>query len=353
MTALLPPSTAAGQAGRPCHAAAPPILCRRLNPRAVRLARVSWTACALAAAMLLLRLPAPHRAQAQQRITLDESAIIVNNKAMTRREVAAVREQRLKELQAHAKGDDLAQQTKALNATLIDQLVENLLIESRADELGISVSDKEIDQRVDSIVRRDPTVMDIYSEAQLKDYIYKDSLRRQVIQREVNTRVRVEEEDIQRACRQETRDNREIDVGHILIRGHDAAAQEKIRAIHKQLMDGADFELTASTYSEDPSAATNHGRLGFVSRGQFVKEFDDVAFSLAPGQVSEPVQTQFGYHLIKVFGERKKAGVDCDHLDDANRQRIYTRLFSAAAETQMKEFMDRLRKRADIQVNIQ
>ncbi|MFI5400452.1 MAG: peptidylprolyl isomerase, partial [SAR324 cluster bacterium] len=210
-----------------------------------------------------------------------------------------------------------------------------------------------IDQRVDSIVRRDPTVMDIYSEALLKDYIYKDALRRQVIQREVNSRVRVDDEEIKRACRQEIRDNREVDVGHILIRGHEPAALEKIGGIRRQLMEGADFELTASTYSEDPSAAANHGRLGFVSRGQFVKEFDDVAFSLAPGQVSEPVQTQFGYHLIKVFGERKKAGIDCERLDDANRLRIYNRLFSAASEEQMKEFMARLRKRADIQVNIQ
>ncbi|MFI5400995.1 MAG: SurA N-terminal domain-containing protein, partial [SAR324 cluster bacterium] len=180
--------------------------------------RVSLWACALAAALLLLHLPAADRARAQQRIAVDETAIVVNNKAMTRREVAAVREQRLKELQAHAKGDELAEQMKALNASLIEQLVDNLLIESRADELGISVSDKEIDQRVDSIVRRDPTVMDIYSEAQLKDYIYKDALRRQVIQREVNSRVRVDDEEIKRACRQETRDNREVDVGHILIR---------------------------------------------------------------------------------------------------------------------------------------
>jgi len=145
---------------------------------------------------------------AQQRVVLDEAAIIVNNKIMTRREVAAVREIQVKEVQARFKGDELEQQLKTLNANLMTQLVDNLLVEARADELGITVSDKEIDQRMESIVRRDASVLDIYTEAQLKDYIFKDSLRRQVIAREVGSRVRVDDDEIKRVCREETRDNR-------------------------------------------------------------------------------------------------------------------------------------------------
>ena len=289
-------------------------------------------------------------AHAQQRVVLDEAAIIVNNKIMTRRELAAVREIQMKEVQARYKGEELAQQLKTLNANLMTQMVDNLLIEARAEELNITVSDKEIDQRMESIVRRDSSVLDIYTEAQLKDYIFKDSLRRQVVMREVNSRIRVDDDEIKRACREETRDNREVDVGHILIRGHDAAALEKIRAIQKQLASGADFETTATASSEDPSAATNHGRLGFVARGQFVKEFEDKAFSLGIGKVSDPVETQFGYHLIKVFGERAKAGVNCDALDEANRTRLYNRLYTVATEKRMQEFMAQLKKRADITV---
>jgi parvulin-like peptidyl-prolyl isomerase len=292
-------------------------------------------------------------AQAQQRITLDETAIVVNNKVLTRREVAAVRELQTKEAQARFKGDELAKQLKTLGDNLVNQLVENLLIEARAEELGIAVSDKEIDQRMESIVRRDPAVMDIYTEAQLKDYIYKDILRRQVLQREVNARVRVDDEEIKRACLGETRDSREVDVGHILLRGHDSATLEKLRGIRKQLADGADFALTATAFSEDPSAAANHGRLGFVSRGQFVKEFEDKAFSLAPGQISDPVETQFGYHLIAVFGERQKAGVDCERLDEANRLRIYNRLYAESTEKRMREFLAQMKKRADIVVSLQ
>jgi parvulin-like peptidyl-prolyl isomerase len=311
------------------------------------------TALLMAVVAVLLLPFAAGVAAGQQRVMLDEAAIIVNNRIMTRREVAAIRELQIKELQARYKGDDLARQMKLLNASLTETLINNLVVESRADELGITVGDKEIDQRMETIVRRDPSVMDIYTEAQMKDYIYKDALRRQVLQREVNSRVRVDDEDIVRACRDETREGREVDVGHILIRGHDAAALAKIQDIRKQLMSGADFELTATTYSEDPSAATNHGRLGFISRGQFVKEFEDAAFSQPVGQVSQPVQTQFGYHLIKVFGERAKAGVNCDALDETNRNRIYNRLYNIAVEKRTNEFMEQARKKADIVVNLQ
>jgi parvulin-like peptidyl-prolyl isomerase len=255
-----------------------------------------------------------------------------------------------KDLQARLKGAELAQAVKELDASMVEQMVENLLIESRAEEVGITVSDKEMDQRLESIVRRDPAVLESYSEAQLKDYIYKDSLRRQVLQREINSRVRVDDDEVKRVCRAELGDNREVDVGHILVRGHDDAALQKIRSIQRTLAGGADFEQTAAANSEDPSAATNRGRLGFISRGQFVKEFEDKAFSLAAGQVSEPVATQFGYHLIRVFGERSKPGVNCEALDEPTRQRIFNRLFAQLSEKRMREFLADLKKRADIVV---
>jgi foldase protein PrsA len=314
-------------------------------------ARCAWIGTAICAALLLPPLSA--RAQPQGLVSIDEAVIIVNNKIMTRREFSVARELQLKELQARFKGDEFAQAVKRLDANMIDQMVDNLLIEARADEVGISVSDKEIDQRLDSIVRRDTAVLDNYSEEQLKDYIYKDALRRQVIQREVNSRVRVEDDEVKRACRAEAREDREVDVGHILVRGHDEAALQKIRAIQRLLAEGADFEQTAAAKSEDPSAATNRGRLGFISRGQFVKEFEEKAFSMTPGQVSEPVATQYGYHLIKVFGERAKQGVNCEALDDANRQRIFNRLFTQASEKRMQDFLADLKKRADIVVRIQ
>ena len=87
----------------------------------------------------------------------------------------------------------------------------------------------------------------------------------------------------------------------------EAAVLQRIAEIQKLLADGADFATLAETYSEDPGSAANGGDLGFFSKGMMVPEFEAAAFALEPGSVSEPVKTQFGYHLIKVDEVREDA----------------------------------------------
>lgn len=96
----------------------------------------------------------------------------------------------------------------------------------------------------------------------------------------------------------------EVKAKHILIKGDDAKALDKIKAI-KTKVNTKNFATFASKETEDPTGKTTGGELGWFSRGRMVPEFDEVAFKLKPGQISEPVKTQFGYHLIYV--EDKKA----------------------------------------------
>jgi parvulin-like peptidyl-prolyl isomerase len=290
-------------------------------------------------------------AAAQKRTLVDRAAIIVNNKIMTARELASLKELQRKDLQARLKGEELAEALKGLDKVVTDKVIENLLLEIRAEELGITVNDKEIDQRVESITRRDPGVSDVYTEEQLKDLVYKDILRRQVMQREVGSRVRVDDEDVKKACLASAGDNREVEVGHILVRGQDAAALAKAQQVRQALAGGADFEQEAAAKSEDPSVSVNKGRLGFISRGQFVKEFEDSAFALRPGELSQPVRTPFGWHIIKVFGERQRSVTNCNNMDDALRQRLTNEIHNTQTEKRMVEFMDRMRKVADIRVS--
>ena len=81
-------------------------------------------------------------------------------------------------------------------------------------------------------------------------------------------------------------------------------AKTKIDSIYNLLIDGADFAQTAITFSQGPSGPKG-GDLGWFTRGRMVKEFEDVAFTLKVGEISEPVNTQFGWHIIKVFDNRK------------------------------------------------
>lgn len=98
----------------------------------------------------------------------------------------------------------------------------------------------------------------------------------------------------------------QVRASHILFKTEgkdDAAVKARAEAILKQAKAGADFAELAKKHSEDSSAAQG-GDLDYFGHGRMVKEFEDVAFSLAPGAMSDLVKTQFGYHIIKVVDKK-------------------------------------------------
>jgi len=104
----------------------------------------------------------------------------------------------------------------------------------------------------------------------------------------------------------------EVHARHILIRAapDDAkasdAAKQKIETVIARLKKGEDFAKVAGEVTEDPSGKANGGDLGYFTKEQMVPEFSNVAFKLDKGQISDPVKTQFGWHVIKVEDKRKK-----------------------------------------------
>jgi len=91
------------------------------------------------------------------------------------------------------------------------------------------------------------------------------------------------------------------------------ATREKLQDIKQQILDGADFSLFADSLSQDPGSAARGGDLGFFRKGQMVGNFEDVAFKLAPGELSRIVETDFGFHLIQVL-EREDESVRARHI---------------------------------------
>jgi len=109
--------------------------------------------------------------------------------------------------------------------------------------------------------------------------------------------------------------SQEVSASHILIRvAPDAtpqdtlAAYQKLESIRQQVAGGADFDQLARTQSEDPSARENAGKLGYFTAMQMVYPFESAAYNTPVGQVSAPIRTRFGYHIIKVNDKRAAQG---------------------------------------------
>jgi peptidyl-prolyl cis-trans isomerase C len=128
----------------------------------------------------------------------------------------------------------------------------------------------------------------------------------------------------------------EVHARHILVASEDEAKQ-----IEAQLKQGADFATLAKEKSKDPSGAADGGDLGWFTKDQMVPEFADAAFKLDKGQISDPVHTQFGWHIIKVEDKRIKPTPTFDQ--------VKPQLKNYLAHRAQEELVENLRKTAKIE----
>jgi peptidyl-prolyl cis-trans isomerase C len=127
----------------------------------------------------------------------------------------------------------------------------------------------------------------------------------------------------------------EVHARHILV-----ASEDEAKAIVAQLKGGADFAAIAKEKSKDPGAA-NGGDLGYFTKDQMVPEFAEAAFKLDKGQISDPVHTQFGWHIIKVEDKRTKPTPSFDQVKG--------QIENFVAHRAQAELVDNLRKTAKIE----
>ena len=111
----------------------------------------------------------------------------------------------------------------------------------------------------------------------------------------------------------------QVSVSHILIgineKRDDAQALARAKEVLKKLKGGAEFAELAGEYSDDPSVAGNKGSMGYFPRGRMVKPFEDKAFAMSKeGELSEPVKSQFGYHIIRFDGRNPERTLAFDEV---------------------------------------
>ena len=121
----------------------------------------------------------------------------------------------------------------------------------------------------------------------------------------------------------------QVKASHILIKVEANADQqkkaqaiEKIKQIQEMLKGGQDFAALAKKYSEDKGSGAKGGDLGYFARGQMVKPFENAAFAMKPNEVSDIVETQFGYHLIKVYDKKPERILAYDDVKSLLAERL-------------------------------
>jgi peptidyl-prolyl cis-trans isomerase D len=156
--------------------------------------------------------------------------------------------------------------------------------------------------------------------------------------------IQVDEAALKAAFEARKGDTTEFKARHILFKAEgDAQFQEataKAKLLRERLVSGHDFAKAAVELSEDPSAKGNGGDLGWFNASKMVKPFSDAAAALKPGEISQPVRTQFGVHLIKLEGRREK------RFEDVKAE-LALEISNSRFNTRAQERLEQIRKRAN------
>lgn len=255
---------------------------------------------------------------------------------------------------------DTAPETlNAIRQEIIDQLITDILLEEFIDKQGLIVTPEEIEREVVQI-RNNISGSQKNAFQSLEQILVSigsniDEFKKSVkysIALEKYFRNKFDDKTLKNYFKEnkDIFDGGSVKVSHILIDTRNMKTQEEIshaleqiKNIKSEIDRGAAFDEIAKKYSNCPSAQ-NGGNLGFIQRkGNFAESFLDTAFSLKVDQVSEPVQTEYGYHLIKVT--EKKEGTNIQFEDVREKVRI------GMLDAEILKLLDRLRKEAKIVMN--
>jgi parvulin-like peptidyl-prolyl isomerase len=163
-----------------------------------------------------------------------------------------------------------------------------------------------------------------------------------VLKKEVDDKVRVDDEEV-KAFFEENKDKltigSQLRASHILVK-----TAEEAESILKELKDGASFEKLARKYSLDKTSAEKGGDLGFFGRGKMVPEFERAALSLKIGEISKPVRSRFGYHIIKLTDVKKGKPASFEQ----SRESIRRELINQKRKKLFDAFVERLKADSNI-----
>jgi len=275
-------------------------------------------------------------------------------------------EKAVKMLEGRAGGPVPAEQRDRVFRGVLDEMIGYKLLVQEAKARKIAVPDADIEAQVAQIRSQFPnqqqfdqalaaqkmTIQDVRDDARSEMSVEK------LVEGEIAAKIAVKPEavtDFYQKNQDKFQQGPRVRASHILIsvpQNADAAtkqqAKTKAETILKDLKAGKDFAAAAKENSQDPGSAVNGGDLGFFEKGQMVPPFEQAAFALNAGDMSDLVETQFGYHIIKVAEKQTQHVVPIDEAKGQIEQ--YLSQQNRQAETQA--FVDALKAKAKIEILI-
>jgi len=283
----------------------------------------------------------------------------VNGEDVTKTEV----EDYIKSMEAQAGGPLPPDQRDRVYRGVIDQMVGYKLLLQEVASRKLTVPDADVDERINEVKKQFPSE-DMFMQTLISRNLTLDKMKAdarrdiavsKLIENEIASKVEVKPDQVESFYKEnpdQFKQPERVRASHILIRFPDtpdakAKAQAKTKAerVLKEVKAGKDFAALAKQHSEDGSAP-NGGDLGFFPQGQMVGPFNDVAFSLKPGQTSELVETEYGYHIIRVVEKQPGRTIPLDEV----RSRVEEFLKHRSKESETEAFVKSLRSKAKVKI---
>ena len=240
-----------------------------------------------------------------------------------------------------------SQEFQTLKNQAVQFLVQREQFEQEAADMDVNVTEKQVDARLEQIVKQYFGGDKKKYEKQLKDQGLSDKqvrndIRAQIVSEkifeQVTRSVKVTDKDVEdyyAKNKNQYSQPASREVRHILVK-----TKAKADDIYKQLQDGADFSDLAKKFSEDTGSKANGGKLT-ISKGQTVAPFDVTAFALKKNEISKPVKTEFGFHVIQALSDTKPAKTT--PLKDV-RESIKQQLLQTKKNEAMTKWVEDLKK---------
>jgi peptidyl-prolyl cis-trans isomerase C len=245
---------------------------------------------------------------------------------------------------------------------VLENLINGELFYQESQKQGITVDEVAINEQLRKLKERFPSEAEFesaLSKANLSEDALKSQFKRKMaIQRFMDKQFvqKITVSDKESKAYYDSRPDifkqpEQVRASHILIKvdpGADESqrveARKKMEKIQEKVQKGEDFVALAKEFSDDPSSAKG-GDLGYFRRGQMVKSFEEKAFALRPGEVSDIVETQFGYHLIKVMDKKPETTIAYEEIKDKLNQHLKRE----KVQKELSLYVEKLKEKAKVE----